>query len=184
MPCTPRCDAEPRAHRVSRGQHVSPPCPRGSGASSSAALPCQPPGLCRHPVPSGTGSAGRSEQWQVWLHPTVSRGTDCRGESGVEQPAVGAAGFIPQTLESTTAPRIGPFRVEHLLPHIPLARGMFAGTREPCLSRARMSDPRLSVGRGLPEACRVPGPLCRLRECSQVANSAGSTLGEPRAGHP
>lgn len=80
------------------------------------------------PCTLGHGSAGPGG-WQVWLHPMVSRGTDCRGESGIEQPAVRAAGFTPRTLESTTAPRVGPFRVEHLLSPSPLARDMFAGTR-------------------------------------------------------
>lgn len=150
----------PRAHPAARGLHVAVPVSLRSGASS-AALPCQLPGLCWH-----TGACTlhprarlRWPQWMpMWLHPMVSRGTE-RGESGIEQPAVRAAGFTLRTLESTTAPRVGPFRVQHLLSRSPLARGMFAGTLEPCLSRARMSDPPSPVLEGVSRrlaGCRAP----------------------------
>lgn len=129
-PCRPRCEAAvPRAHPAVRGQHVAVSLQlRCQQCSAAAPAPEAVLALQRlHPAPSGTASAGPSG-WQVWLHPMMSRGTDCRGESGIEQPAVRAAGFMPRTLENTALSRIGPFRVEHLLSRSPLARGMFAGT--------------------------------------------------------
>lgn len=128
-PCRLRCEAAvPRAHPAARGQHMAVSLQlRCQQCSAAAPAPGAVLALQRvHPAPSGTASAGPSG-WQVWLQLVVSRGTDCRGESGTEQPAVRAAGFTARTLKNAALSRIGPFRVEHLLSRSPPARGMFAG---------------------------------------------------------